>query len=192
MTTPSKHKFSNKTLLLSFALAPLLGSITLLATIYLLFFSLLAVIRKGHKTQTERPFKLVGLIFITYFCLLALLETLHAPTVTIQIRELGKIFPIFALGVLAYLQDGKILKLTYRSVSDTAIIGIYMTVITALLVRSISPQLPMIFEPFIEELNLYGRLTLGAGNALPMGTLLITICFITLIEISKKMLQVNL
>ena len=184
-----KQNSLDKILLLSFVLAPLLGSITLAATIYLVSFSLFDFKYRAKEHRPEYPFKLIGLIFVIYFCSLAFLETFHAPTIITQIRELGKIFPIFVIGAFAYFLDSKRFKLTYKSVGDAAVIGIYLTLSIACFLKLLS----LLFPDFLayslggNDLGVSGgRLTLGSGNALPFGTLLITISFITLLEISKK------
>jgi len=181
-----KQNFFSKILMLSFALAPLLGSITLLGSVVLLIFSLLHSTHKARQTKFQRPFILIGLIFIGYFCVLAFLETFQAPNIAIHIRELGKIFPIFVLGVLSCSLKNKMCKVNYVSISSAAIFGVYITVISFLFLRLISSKLPNFFEPYLNEADLYGRLTMGSGNPLPFGTLLITISFITLVGVSKK------
>ena len=70
-----------------------------------------------------------------------MLEIFHSEGLTSAIRALGKIFPIFIIGLLALLLDIKKISLTYRDISNAAIFGIYLTFGLIILFKFIFPNI---------------------------------------------------
>lgn len=190
MENTARYKNKARLLLLaSFSLAPLLGS-----TILIFIMGLTAYVTKGNIKKKSSyiinsPIKLTGLIFILYFCTFTMLEIFHSEGLTSGIRALGKIFPIFIIGLLALLLDIKKISLTHRDISNAAIFGIYLTFGLIILFKFILPNIFLNgYDIFSEKLGLGvdERLTMLAGNALPFATLFVTLSFLTLLGIMEK------
>ena len=114
-------------LLASFSLAPLLGSGVLIFIVALTAYATKENIKKKSSYIINSPIKVIGLIFILYFSTFTILEFFHSESLTLGIRALGKIFPIFIIGLLALLLDTKKIFLTHQDVSKAAIFGVYLT-----------------------------------------------------------------
>jgi len=176
-------------LLASFSLAPLLGSGVLIFIVALTAYATKENIKKKSSYIINSPIKVIGLIFILYFSTFTILEFFHSESLTLGIRALGKIFPIFIIGLLALLLDTKKIFLTHQDVSKAAIFGVYLTFGLIILFKFIFPNIFLNgLDIFYEKLGMdtNNRLTMLAGNALPFGTLFVTLSFLTLLGIMEK------
>jgi len=181
-----KKNFLSSNLLLSFALAPLFGSLTLIITVYLLAISCFYFKTNDKDPQGEKPFIMLGWLLIAYFIGFVILETFHAPNVITQIKELGKIFPIFVVGVFALSINRTQYTFNYNSIGEAAVIGIYITVLIAFSLSIVGSYSHAFLKPLILEVGVESKLTMGSGNSIVFGTMLTTVSFLTLLGVAKK------
>lgn len=174
-------------LLCSIALAPLLGSVVLLIILGLLIYAIKDLYIKTPYDESDFDFKVIGFIFIGYFCCFTILEFSHSESSLSATRALGKIFPIFVIGLLSIFLKSKKFYIRYIDIGNAAVIGIYLTLLVAVIIKTQFPVLHINGYDFVSNsLDIHGRLTMLAGNALPFGSMFITLSFLTMLGISKK------
>lgn len=174
-------------LLASFSLAPLIGSTVLIFVAGLMFYISKDTISRKSSYFLNSPFKFTGIALIFYFCCFAVLEIFHTENIITWADSLGKIFPIFVVGVMSFLFDNKKLTVTHKNIGDSAIIGVYVTILFALVFKFVFPVVTINGYDFVtNSLDVHGRLTMLSGNALPFGTLFITLSFLTLVGFTEK------
>jgi len=177
----------NFVLLSSFALAPLLGSTILIFILFLVLYTVKNLTFNKQWFTAYLPIRIIGLAFISYFCCFTILELIHSENLQTATRALGKIFPIFVIGLLGLLLEIKKFPIRYLDIGNAAILGIYLTTSLALFFKFLFPVISINGYDFVtNDLDIHGRLTMFSGNALPFGTMFITVSFLTLAGIAEK------
>jgi O-antigen ligase len=178
--------FINICLLSSFALAPFFGStiLILIATVSIWVFINYSI--KQPTFSDTRPFKLIGLIQLSYFASFFILELYHSETMIQQLRDQAKTFPILVIGLTAFLLYDKTIPITFHSISTAAIIGVFISTIVPFLLSASYPYTSHLLAPIEHKIALSSRLTMGSGNPLPFGTLLITLSFLSIVHLKKR------
>jgi len=172
----------NIVLLSSFALAPLLGSTVLLFVLFLVLYTAKNFTFNKPWFRAYLPIRIIGLALIAYFCCFAILELIHSENLQTTTIALGKIFPIFVIGLLGLFLDIKKCTVKYLDIGNAAIIGVYLTIFCALFFKFLFSEYGFV----INDLDVHGRLTMFSGNALPFGTMFITLSFLTLLGFTGK------
>jgi len=174
------------TILVPFLLIPIFGSIALGFILCMaIFLSFYFIIKKG-RDNTPTPFKTIGMIFISYFTYYAVQGFFYSSSFSQHIHDIGKIFPILVIGILALLLKTNTFKINYRVLSLVAVSSIYLTLVLALIFRYFSPDVIILGETFTGKTGVMGRLEMGTGNALPFGTIFITFTFLTCLTYERK------
>ena len=169
-------------------LIPIFGSIALgliLCGAIILSFYLILQRSQGNELK---PFKKVGVIFILYFVYYSLNGAFFSSSVSQHIHDIGKIFPILIIGILAFVIKENTINITYKAISYVAVLSIYLTTILALIFRFYPPDIMILGETFSQKTGVMSRLEMGTGNALPFGTIFITFAFLTCLDIKNKTL----
>ena len=173
------------TLLVPLIFIPIFGSFALgfilSVAIFLSFYFLIK-----SRDNTPAPFKTIGVIFISYFTYYAVQGFFYSSNFSQHIHDIGKIFPILIIGILALLLKTNIFKISYKMLSFVAVSSIYLTSVLALIFRFFPPDIFILGQSFSQKTGVFGRLEMGTGNALPFGTIFITFAFLTCLGYEKK------
>lgn len=173
-------------LLLPISLIPIFGSIALGFLLCLaLGLSILFILQRNTDIQTS-PFKIIGLIFISYFSYFLIHGLFFCSSISQLIHDIGKILPVFIIGILAILIKKNTYKISYSSISFMAISSIFLTSGLAIIFRYYPPGINILGETFVQKTGVLAQLEMGTGNALPFGTIFITLAFLTCLGIDKK------
>lgn len=176
------------TLLVLFLLIPIFGSFALgLILCMAIFLSFYSIIKKSQY-NTPTPFKTIGMIFISYFTYYTVQGYFYNTNLSQHIHDIGKIFPILVIGILALLLKANTFKINYKMLSLVAVSSIYLTTVLAFIFRFFPPDIVIRGQSFAEKTGTgaLDRLEMGAGNALPFGTIFITFAFLTCLGYERK------
>ena len=100
-------------LLLPISLIPIFGSIALGFLLCLaLGLSILFILQRNTDIQTS-PFKIIGLIFISYFSYFLIHGLFFCSSISQLIHDVGKILPVFIIGILAILIKKNTYEISY-------------------------------------------------------------------------------
>ena len=176
----------NLTLLVPFLLIPIFGSLALGFILSVAIFLSFYFIIKKNQDNTPAPFKTIGVIFISYFTYYAVQGFFYSSNFLQHIHDIGKIFPILVIGILALLLKANTFKINYRILSLVAVSSIYLTLVLALIWRFFPLDVVILGQPFIQKTGVLSRLEMGTGNALPFGTIFITFAFLTCLGYDRK------
>ena len=179
-------KLKESILLVSFLLIPIFGSLALGVILVLSIFLSFNFIIKKSRANTPTSFKTIGVIFISYFTYYAVQGFFYSSTFSQHIHDLGKIFPILLIGVLALLLKNNTFKINYQMLSLVAVSSIYLTSALALSFRYFPPDVVILGKSFAQKTGVLTRLEMGTGNALPFATIFITFSFLTCLGYEKK------
>ena len=172
--------------LVLFSIIPILGSLSLgLILCFFIFLSIYFLFQK-NKQPSLKLFKKIGLIFILYFLYYSIHGTFFTINFSQHIHDLGKIVPIFIIGIFALTLQTTTFSLSYRSISNMAVWGIYLTTTLALIFLYFEPDVSLFGEKLANKTGVVGRLEMGTGNALPFATIFITFAFLSCLSIDKK------
>jgi len=114
------------------------------------------------------------------------LELYHSETITQQLRDQAKTLPILVIGLTAFLLYDKKISITFQSISTAAIIGVFISTIGPFLLKASYPYTYDLLWLIENKIQLQSRLTMGSGNALPFGTLLMTLSFLSIVHLKKR------
>jgi len=180
------------TLLIPFLLIPIFGSLALGFILSVaIFLSFYFIIKKSQDQDNEpTSFLTIGVIFISYFTYYAVQGFFYSSNISQHIHDIGKIFPILVIGILALLLKTNTFKISYDMLSLVAVLSIYLTSVLALIWRFFPPDVTILGQSFAQKTGVLDRLEMGAGNALPFATIFITFAFLTCLGYERKsMLQ---
>jgi len=173
------------TLLVPFLLIPIFGSFALGFILSVAIFLSFYFIMKS-RDYTPAPFKTIGVIFISYFTYYAVQGFFYSSNFSQHIHDIGKIFPILIIGILALLLKPNTFKISYKMLSFVAVSSIYLTSVLALIFRFFPPDVFILGRSFSEKTGVYDRLEMGTGNPLPFATIFITFAFLTCLGYERK------
>jgi len=172
-------------LLVPFLLIPIFGSLALgfilSVAICLSFYFIIK-----DRDYTPASFKTIGVIFISYFMYYAVQGFFYSSRFSQHIHDIGKIFPILVIGILALLLKANTFKINYKMLSLVAVLSIYLTSVLALIFRFFPPDVFILGQSFSKKTGILDRLEMGTGNALPFATIFITFAFLTCLGYEKK------
>jgi O-antigen ligase len=174
------------TLLIPILLTPIFGSVALgfiLITAVLLSFYFIV---KKNQNSTPKLFKTIGMIFISYFTYYSAQGLFFSDSYLQHIHDIGKIFPILIIGVLALLLKANTFKINYKMLSLFAVSSLYLTSVLAVIFRFFPPDIIILGDPITAKTGVLGRLEMGTGNALPLGTIFVTFAFLTCLGYEEK------
>jgi len=176
------------TLLLPVLLIPIFGSLALGFILIVAIFLSFYFIIKRNSDKAPTPFKTLGVIFISYFTYYAVQGFFYSSSFSQHIHDIGKIFPILVIGVLAIFLRTNTFKINYRLLSLIAVSSVYLTSTLALIFRFIPRDVLILGQSFTEKTGTCSpcRLEMGTGNALPFGTIFITLAFLTCLGYERK------
>ena len=178
----------DQVLLVLFSIIPILGSLSLgIILCFFIFLSIYFLFQKNKKPSLKL-FKKIGLIFTLYFLYYSIHGSFFTISFSQHIHDLGKIFPIFIVGIFALALQTTAFSLSYRNISNMAVWGIYLTTTLALIFLYFEPDVSLFGEKFVNKTGVGGRLEMGTGNALPFATIFITFAFLSCLSIDKKSL----
>ena len=126
------------------------------------------------------------MIFISYFTYYAVQGLFYSSNFSQHIHDIGKIFPILVIGLLALLLKTNTFKISYKMLSFVAVISIYLTSVLALVFRFFPPDVIILGQSFTQKTGALERLEMGTGNALPFATIFITFAFLTCLGYERK------
>ena len=173
-------------LLVPFLLIPIFGSLALGFILSVaICLSFYFIIKKG-RDNTHTLLKTIGVIFISYFTYFAVQGYFYSSSFSQHIHDIGKIFPILVIGILALLLKANTFKIDYKMLSLVAVLSIYLTSVLALIFRFFPPDIFILGQSFSEKTGVLDRLEMGTGNALPFATIFITFAFLTCLGYEKK------
>ena len=176
----------NLALLAPFLLIPIFGSLALGFILSVAIFLSFYFIIKKNQDNTPAPFKTIGVIFISYFTYYAVQGFFYSSNFSQHIHDIGKIFPILVIGILALLLKANTFKINYKMLSLVAVLSIYLTSVLALIFRFFPPDIFILGQSFSEKTGVLDRLEMGTGNALPFATIFITFAFLTCLGYDRK------
>ena len=179
-------KLKDSILLVPLLLIPIFGSLALGVILILSIFLSFNFLTKKSRANTPTSFKTIGVIFISYFTYYAVQGFFYSSTFSQHIHDLGKIFPILLVGVLALLLKTNTFKINYKMLSLVAVSSIYLTSVLALIFRYFPPDIVILGKSFEQKTGVLNRLEMGTGNALPFATIFITFSFLTCLGYEKK------
>jgi len=180
--------FNGQALFFLILLIPIFGSIALGLILFGAIVLSFYLIFQGNQSNELKPFKKIGVIFILYFVYYSLHGAFFSSSVSQHIHDIGKIFPILIIGILAFVIKVNTINITFKALSYVAILSIYLTTILALIFRFYPPDIMILGETFSQKTGVMSRLEMGTGNALPFGTIFITFAFLTCLDIKNKSL----
>ena len=177
------------TLLVPILLIPIFGSLALGLILSVAIFLIFYLIIKNNHDKIRAPFKTLGMIFIAYFTYFAVQGFIYSSSSFQHLHDIGKIFPILVIGILALLLKANTFKISYKILSLIAVSSIYLTSILALIWRFFTPDVIILGKTFAEKTGVHTRLEMGTGNALPFATIFITFAFLTCLGYEQKSIR---
>ena len=176
----------NLTILVPFLLIPIFGSIALGFILSVAIFLSFYFTIKKSRDNTSTTLKTTGVIFISYFTYFAVQGFFYSSSFPQHIHDIGKIFPILLIGILALLLNTNTFNINYRILSLVAVSSIYLTSVLALIFRFFPPDIIISGQSFTQKTGVFERLEMGTGNALPFATIFITFAFLTCLGYERK------
>ena len=167
-------------------LIPIFGSLALGLILGVAILLSFYFIIKKRESNTPLTFKTIGSIFISYFTYYAAQGLFYSSSFSQHIHDIGKVFPILVIGILALFLRTNTFKISYKMLSLVAASSIYLTSILALIFYFFPLEIVILGEAFTEKTGVMSRLEMGTGNPLPFGTIFITFSFLTCLGYDKK------
>ena len=174
------------TILAPFLLIPIFGSLALGFILIVAIFLSFYFITRRHRENTPTLFKIIGGIFISYFTYYAVQGYFYSSSFAQHIHDIGKIFPILIIGILALLLKINTFKISYKMLSLVSVLSIYLTTVLALIWRFFPPDIDILGQSLTEKTGVLARLEMGTGNTLPFATIFITLAFLTCLGYERK------
>lgn len=176
----------DKILLVLLATVPIIGSFS--TGLILCLFIFLSIYNLNYKQEWSScvKTKIIGLIFILYFSYYAIHGLFFTNGISQHIHDLGKIFPIFIVGVFALIIRNNTFSFSYINISNMAVWGIYSTILLGLIFLFLEPNIIIFGEKLANKTGVVGRLEMGTGNPLPFATIFLTFALLSVLSIDKK------
>lgn len=182
-----KVGIADKLIILSVVLSPIVGALSLIMVFFLTLYTLISCLKvKYFKGSTNFPFKLLGIIFISYFIYfflhgLALEDDLYQLK-----RALQKIVPILIIGVLAFTTQDRTFSLNHKFFGILTIWSLYLTFSLAILILVINPQFIVMDHTLASKSLVFERLQMGTHNPLIFAIIITTLGFLSLLSFEEK------
>ena len=179
---------ADRVIILSVVLSPIVGALSLIMVFSLTLYTLISCLKvKYFKGSTNFPFKLLGIIFISYFIYfflhgLALEDDLYQLK-----RAVQKIVPILIVGVLAFTTQDRTFSLNHKFFGILTTWSLYLTFSLAILIFVINPQFfTFMGHTLVSKSLVFGRLQMGTNNPLIFAIIIITLGFLSLLSFEEK------
>ena len=169
-------------------MAPLFGPFSELFSAMMIGILVTAGIYSGQYRRRLDPVKLLGIIFIGYFAVLFLAGVMSSASLWQTLESLAPASPVLILGLAAFFSDPKWLRVDPRDIGFIATLSILVMYFTALLLWHFQIDFKVLGKGILHHSDVNGRLRLFAGNALPFGAIMVTLCGLSLVGWSQKSL----
>ena len=169
-------------------MAPLFGPFSELFSAMMIGVLITTGIYSGQYRRRLDPVKLLGIILIGYFAVLVLAGVMSSASLWQTLESLAPASPVLILGLAAFFSDPKWLKVDPRDISFIATLSILVMYFTALLLWQFQIDFKVLGKGILHHSDVNGRLRLFAGNALPFGAIMVTLCGLSLVGWSQKSL----
>ena len=157
-------------------MAPLFGPFSELFSAMMIGVLVTAGIYSGQYRRRLDPVKLLGIIFIGYFAVLFLAGVMSSASLWQTLESLAPASPVLILGLAAFFSDPKWLKVDPRDIGFIATLSILVMYFTALLLWQFQIDFKVLGKGILHHSQVNGRLRLFAGNPLPFGAIMVTLC----------------
>ena len=167
---------SGYTLLILCMMAPLFGPFSELFSAILIAVLIAVGVYSGQYRRQLDPLKLLGIIFIGYFATLLLAGLFSDASLWQTLEALAPASPVLLLGLTAFFGDPKWLKVNPKNIGSIATISVLVMYIGALILWQFQIDWQVLGKGLLRHSSVNGRLRLFAGNALPFGAIMVTLC----------------
>ena len=157
-------------------MAPLFGPLSeLFSAINIITIVAMGVYLGEHRRRLD-PLKLLGIIFIGYFVTLLLAGLFSDASLWQTLEALAPVSPVLLLGLAAFFGNPKWMKVDLKYIGSIATIAVLVMYIGALLIWQFQVNWQVLGKGLLRHSSVNGRLHLFAGNALPFGAIMVTLC----------------
>ena len=163
-------------LLILCLMAPLFGPFSEFFSAIIIAILIAAGIKAGHHRRPWDPLKILGAIFIGYFTLLFAAGLISDASLWETLDGLSPASPVLILGLAALFADPKWLKVESQKVGNIAAFSVFAIYLGALMLWQFQIDFQVLGKSLLHHSNVNGRLRLFAGNPLPFGAIMITLC----------------
>ena len=175
-------------LLIFCMMAPLFGPFSEIFSAIMIAVLIAAGIYSGQHRRPLDPLKLLGIIFTGYFALLLLAGLISAASLWQTLEALAPASPMLILGLAAVVCNPKWFKVKPKHIGSTATISVFVMYIGALLLWHFQINWQVLGKGLLHHSDVNGRLRLFAGNALPFGAIMMTLCGLSFVGWWQKSL----
>lgn len=163
-------------LLILCMMAPLFGPFSELFSAILIAVLIAVGVYSGQYRRQLDPLKLLGIIFIGYFATLLLAGLFSEASLWQTLEALAPVSPVLLLGLAAFFGNPKWMKVDLKYLGSIATIAVLVMYIGALLIWQFQVNWQVLGKGLLHHSSVNGRLRLFAGNALPFGAIMVTLC----------------
>jgi len=173
---------------LSIVATPILGALTLIIVFYLTLYSLVVFFKVKYSRGQENffPFKLLGIIFISYFIYFLLNGFAFEDSVSELKRVIQKIIPILMIGILALTAQGHTFSLNHKFIGFLSTWSLFITFSLATLIYVINPKFEFLGHTLASKADVFDRLEMGTHNPLIFAVIITTLGFLCLLSFEQK------
>lgn len=141
---------------------------------------------KYYKGSTNFQFKLLGIIFISYFIYFFLHGLAFSDDLYQLKGDVQKIVPILVIGVLAFTTQDRTFSLNHKFFSILTTWSLYLTFSLAILILVVNPQFIFMGHTLASKSLVFERLQMGTNNPLIFATIITTLGFLSLLSFEEK------
>ena len=163
-------------LLILCMMAPLFGPFSEIFSAIMIVILVAMGIYSGQHRRLLDPLKLLGIIFIGYFAILLLAGLVSEASLWQTLEAMAPASPVLILGLVAVFSNPKWLKVDLKHIGTIATIAVFAMYIGALLLWQFQINWQVLGKGLLLHSEVNGRLRLFAGNALPFGAIMVTLC----------------
>ena len=163
-------------LLILCLMAPLFGPFSELFSAIIIAILIAVGIKAGHHLRPWDPLKTLGVIFIGYFTLLFAAGLISDASLWQTLDGLSPASPVLILGLAAIFSDPKSLQVESQKIGDIAAFSVIAMYLGALMLWHFQIDFQVLGKSVLHHASVNGRLRLFAGNPLPFGAIMITLC----------------
>ena len=175
-------------LLILCLMAPLFGPFSELFSAIIITLLIALGIKTGQHRRPWDPLKILGVIFIGYFTVLFTAGLISDASLWQTLDGLSPTSPVLILGLAAIFSDPKWLKVEGQKIGNIATFSVYAMYLGALMLWQFQIDFQVLGKSLLHHASVNGRLRLFAGNPLPFGAIMITLCGLSVLGWSQKSL----
>ena len=174
-------------IVLSVVASPIVGALSLIMVFILTLYTLISCLKvKYFKGSTNFPFKLLGIIFISYFIYFSLHGLALEDNLYQLKRAVQKIVPILIIGILAFTTQDCTFSLNHKFFGTLTTWSLYLTFFFAVLIFVIDPQFIFMGHTLASKSLVFERLQMGTHNPLIFSIIMTTLGFLSLLSFEEK------